>query len=134
MIQARKWQQLHDKMQDLKIFEEDCLEKFIIGSGSGGQKLHKTASCVCLQHRPTGIVIKCQQTRSRESNRYYARQRLCEKIDVLINKEKSARMREIEKIRQQKRKRSKRAKQKILDAKHQRSSVKETRKKPDSES
>lgn len=129
MITSKKQKQLYEKMRLLGIREEDFIEKYIIGSGRGGQKLQKTASCVYLQHIPTGIEIKCQQTRSRESNRYYARQRLCEKIDELLNREKSEKQREIEKIRHQKRKRSRRAKQKILEDKHHRSALKETRKK-----
>ncbi len=131
MIQQKKWQQLKDKMQTLLIREEDLVEKYILGSGSGGQKLHKTASCVYLQHRPTGIEIKCQKSRYRETNRYYARQRLCEKIEVLVLREKSAKQREIEKIKKQKRRRSKRAKEKILQDKHQRSQTKVRRRKPD---
>jgi len=131
MIQQKKWEQLRQKMKMLNIFEDDLTERFIIGSGRGGQKLQKTASCVYLRHHPTGIEVKCQQDRSREKNRYYARQRLCGKIEALLLREKSERQQAIEKIRQQKKRRSRRAKQKILDEKHHRADVKETRKKPD---
>lgn len=131
MVTSKKWQQLHHQMENLEIFEADLKEKFIIGSGRGGQKLQKTASCVYLQHLPSGIEIKCQDTRSRENNRYYARRRLCEKIEEAVLKEKSARQQAMEKIRRQKRRRSRRAKQKILDEKHHRTAIKQTRKKPD---
>ncbi|MFW3145132.1 peptide chain release factor-like protein, partial [Legionella pneumophila] len=57
-------------MSNLHIYETDLSEKFIIGSGKGGQKLHKTASTVYLKHLPTGMEIKCQESRSREDNRY----------------------------------------------------------------
>lgn len=120
MITRTKWQQLYVRMFSLGINEEDVTEKFILGSGSGGQKVNKTNSCVWLKHEPTGITIKCQQERSRELNRYYARQRLCDKLDAQINQSKSEREQAIAKIRRQKRKRSKRAKEKMLaDKKHQ---------------
>ena len=130
MITQEKWQKLRDKMQSLDIVEEDLSEKFILGSGRGGQNLQKTSSCVALKHLPTGIQIKCQQGRSREENRFYARRRLCEKIEELRFKGKSEKQQAIEKLRRQKRRRSRRAKQKILDDKSHKSQIKQTRKKP----
>lgn len=50
---------------------------------------NKTNSAVQLKHIPTGIVVKCQETRSREQNRKLARQHLAEKIDDLLNGENS---------------------------------------------
>jgi protein subunit release factor B len=120
---------LSERMERLGIRESDLIEKFILGSGSGGQKINKTSSCVYLKHIPTGIEIKCQKERSRELNRLYARRELCEKIEERISLEKSARQKAIEKIRRQKRKRSKRAQEKILANKKHRSEIKELRKK-----
>lgn len=125
-----KEEALHQKMESLHIREEDLVEKFILGSGSGGQKINKTSSCVYLKHLQTGIEVKCQKTRSRELNRYYARKELAEKIQEKISQEKSERQKEIEKIRRQKKKRSKRAQQKILLDKRHRGEVKTLRKKP----
>lgn len=130
MITTKRWQQLRLWMAQLDILEDDFLEKFILGSGKGGQKLHKTASTVYIQHRSSGIEIKCQQDRSRDANRYYARKRLCEKIEVIQLGEKSKQQQAIEKKRRQKRRRSRKAQQKMLEQKHQRASLKETRKKP----
>jgi protein subunit release factor B len=90
MITGEKWQQLYERMLLLGILEENLIEKFILGSGSGGQKINKTSSCVWLKHEPSGIVVKCQKERSRELNRYYARQLLCDKLDKKINQAKSA--------------------------------------------
>lgn len=117
-------------MERLGIKEEDLQEKFILGSGRGGQNLQKTSSCVWLKHTPTGHEVKCQKERSRELNRYYARVRLCDKIDEEINKEKSQKQMEFEKIRRQKQRRTRRQKEKVLEAKRQRSALKETRKAP----
>ena len=130
MISQKKWQRLQCWMDTLGIKEEDLKEQFIIGSGSGGQKLHKTASCVLLLHDKSNTQIKCQNSRSRETNRYYARMRLCEKIDEALNQEKSKRQQEIEKIRKQKKKRRKRHKD-IADKRHK-SQLKNSRKSPDS--
>lgn len=129
MITREKWQQLHVRMFSLGIFEEDLIEKFILGSGSGGQKINKTSSCVWLKHEPTGITVKCQKERSRELNRYFARRRLCEKLDIKINQSKSEQELAIAKIRRQKRKRSKRAKEKMLADKRYQAIKKQGRKK-----
>jgi len=133
MITQKKWQQLQAWMEELGISEKDITEQFILGSGSGGQKLHKTASTVLLQHKSSGITIKCQEQRSREANRFYARKRLCEKIDVIQKGEKSRKQQAIEKIRRQKRRRSRRTQKKILEEKRQRGELKEKRKKPDTD-
>ena len=111
---------LESRMKQLGIQEEDLIEKFILGSGKGGQKVNKTSSCVYLKHIPTGIEIKCQKDRSRELNRFLARRELCDKIEELQSREKSKKRQAIEKIRRQKRKRSKRAKEKILSSKRHR--------------
>lgn len=130
MITREKWQQLHVRMHSLGIDEADLIEKFILGSGSGGQKINKTSSCVWLKHLPSGITIKCQQARSRAMNRYIARQRLCDKIDFQKNQEKSEHQQAVEKIRRQKKRRSSKTKRKMLaDKKHQ-AGRKQTRKKP----
>ncbi|KAF2810582.1 uncharacterized protein BDZ99DRAFT_347894, partial [Mytilinidion resinicola] len=67
----------------LVIPENDIIENFLKGSGPGGQKINKTSSAVQLKHIPTGIVIKCQDTRSRSQNRKVARRLLSEKIEEL---------------------------------------------------
>lgn len=130
MIRQEKWDELRRKMSDLGIVEDDLIEKFILGSGRGGQNLQKTSSCVYLKHVPTGIEIKCQRERSRDMNRYFARKELCEKIETQVFKIKTAKVHEIEKKRRQKRKRSKRAQQKVLENKKHRGEVKEMRGRP----
>ncbi|MAS97103.1 MAG: peptide chain release factor-like protein [Verrucomicrobiales bacterium] len=68
---------LEQRMKRAGILEEDLEERFVLGSGSGGQKINKTASCVYLKHVPTRIEVSCQDSRSRERNREIARSRLC---------------------------------------------------------
>ena len=118
------------RMAKLGITEDSLLEKFIHGSGSGGQKINKTASCVYLKHLPSGIEVKCQQQRSRELNRFLARRELCERLEEIREGRKSARQQAIEKIRRQKRRRSRRAKNRMLDAKSKHAEKKNLRKPP----
>ena len=132
MIRQEKKESLQKRMEVLGIKEEDLIEKFILGSGSGGQKINKTSSCVYLKHLPTGLEVKCQKDRSRELNRYYARLELCDQIDEKINKVKTERQQLIEKKRRQKRRRSKKAQEKVLSNKKVHSAKKAMRHSPKS--
>lgn len=132
MITKDKWDKLVARMLSLGINEANLVEKFILGSGRGGQKLQKTASTVYLKHLPSGLEIKCQYSRSREDNRYFARERLCEKLHAILCDEKTKEQQRIEKIKRQKKRRSRKAKQKILDEKLKQSQLKISRKKPES--
>jgi peptide chain release factor len=129
-ISKEKQDALLQRLESLGVREGDLLEKFILGSGSGGQKINKTSSCVYLKHLPTGLEVKCQQDRSREMNRYLARKELCEKIEEIRFQEKSERKKEIEKIRRQKKRRSRKSKEKMRKDKEVRSAKKESRQKP----
>ena len=133
MITAQKWQKLAIWMRSLGIQEADLTEKFVWGGVSGGKKINKPSSCFWIKHAPSGLIVKCQEGRSQEMNRYYARERLCEKLDFLFKKEKSAHQQQIEKIRRQKKRRTRKAKQKILADKAHQAVRKKTRRKPEAE-
>ncbi len=132
MIGKDKFEELERRMEQLGIHKDDMIEKFILGSGKGGQKINKTSSCVYLKHIPTGIEIKCQQDRSRETNRYLARRELCDRIDYQIHKVKTDKQHQVEKIRRQKRRRSRRSKEKMLVGKKLRGEHKTHRQEPKS--
>ncbi|HAZ16059.1 MAG TPA: peptide chain release factor-like protein [Parachlamydiales bacterium] len=119
------------RMKNLGIQETDLMEKFILGSGSGGQKVNKTSSCVYLRHEPTGLEVKCHKERSRELNRYYARLRLCELLEKENAHIKTEKEKLIEKKRRQKRRRSRKAKEKMLAAKRERAQLKMLRHLPE---
>lgn len=127
MINKDKKEKLAKDLGAAGIFEEDIEEKFILGSGSGGQKINKTASTVHLKHLPTGITVRCGKDRMREANRFFARRRLLEKILAEREGAKSKKMQEIARLRKQKKRRSKKAKEKMLEEKKRRSSIKENR-------
>jgi len=126
-VNAAKERMLLERMARLGIREADIREEFIRGSGHGGQKINKTSSCVQLLHGPTGLQVKCQQTRQRALNRFLARRELCEKIADRVLGEQSARRQEFEKIRRQKRRRSRRQRAAMLEAKHFHSLKKQSR-------
>lgn len=126
-VSPQKEQDLLARMASLGVREQDLEETFIRGSGPGGQHVNKTNTCVLLIHRPSGISVRCQASRSQGLNRFYARRILVEKIERQRLGEASAEQQRIEKIRRQKRKRSRRAKAKMLDDKRQRAQKKSGR-------
>ena len=113
-LTAEKIAALEERMAKLGLTEGDLVEKFVRGSGSGGQKINKTSSCVFLKHLPSGLCVKCQLDRSRELNRYLARRELCDQLEVIRDGKASARIQAIEKLRRQKRRRSQRSKQRSI--------------------
>lgn len=132
-VSKKKIDALKQKMAELGIKESDLEEKFILGSGKGGQKLHKTSSCVYLKHLPTKIAIKCQAERSRAFNRFLARRYLCERIEENVYQIKTKKRQLAEKIRRQKKRRSRKQKEKMLEEKRKHSEKKSLRHPPNVE-
>lgn len=107
-VTPQKEAELLSRMAACGVNEADLDESFIRGSGSGGQKINKTSSCVQLIHRPTGLEVKVQKARSQALNRFFARRRLCELIEEQTLGKKSPEARRQEKIRKQKKRRKRR--------------------------
>ena len=129
MISPETIARIKELMAEASVFEEDLDESFILGGGPGGQKTNKTSSVVRLSHEPSGISVRCGETRSRETNRWLARRLLAETILEREHRRKSTEQQRREKVRRQKRRRSRRQKQKMLDDKHAHSAVKALRRK-----
>jgi len=119
--------QLAQRMAALGVREADLQESFVASSGPGGQNVNKTATCVMLVHRPTGLQVKCQVTRQQGMNRLLARQLLLDKIEAVRRARLQALQAEREKLRRQKRGRSRAAKQRMLANKAHRATKKEFR-------
>jgi len=126
-VSSDKEKQLAERMLALGVREQDIDEQFVRSSGAGGQNVNKVSSCVVLHHRPSGIRVKCQQERSQGINRFLARRILLDKIEAKVSSVKTAEQQRIAKIRRQKRKRSRRAKLRMLDDKHRQAEKKDRR-------
>src|SRR5437870_12723240 len=109
--------QLAQRMIALGVKEGDIEESFVRSGGHGGQNVNKSATCVMLLHRPTGLQVKCQTARQQGLNHFFARRLLLDKIEMLQKGYVAAKRAAFEKIRRQKRRRSRRAKERMLAAK-----------------
>ena len=127
MIAPETIARIRQLMDEASVYEEDLDESFILGGGPGGQKTNKTSNVVRLAHEPSGLMVRCGETRSRETNRWLARRMLAELILEREHRRKSAATAAREKVRRQKRRRSRRQKQKMLADKHAHSEVKRLR-------
>ena len=116
-----------EKAARLKVEPVDIVEQFVRGGGAGGQKINKTSSAVLVKHLPTGIEVKCQVNREQSRNRISAYKLLIDKIEDKVLGAKSERAMRVFKLRKQKKHRSKRAKEKMIEGKRARAVLKSNR-------
>ena len=118
---------LAERMQRLGIRDADFEETFARSSGPGGQNVNKVATSVTLRHRPSGISVTVQDSRSQAVNRKLARERL---LDAIENAEEKRRVAEIAKRERERRRKAPRPaalKRKILESKRKRGELKKRR-------
>jgi len=108
----------------------DVEERFILGSGRGGQKIQKTSSCVWLRHRPTGLEIRCQRERSQSANRELAWSELCAKLEERQRAELARHKDEREQSRRRNRQKSRGQKIRMIQSKKHRAGIKAHRGRP----
>ena len=113
-ISPQKEEELKARMQRLGVAESEIEEAFLRSSGKGGQNVNKVATCVHLNHIPTGLIVKCQQERQQGLNRYRARCLLLDKIEQRQHLIKQAAIDRKEKERRRKRRRSQTTREKML--------------------
>jgi len=118
---------LSARMARLGIRESDLEEGFSRSSGPGGQNVNKVSTAVTLRHRPSGISVTVQDSRSQAVNRKLARGRLVDVIEKLEEKRRAADLAQREKARRRKSPRPPALKKKILESKRRRGELKRRR-------
>ena len=110
--------------------EDELEETFARSSGPGGQNVNKVSTAVTLRHRPSGLSVTVQDSRSQMRNRQLARERL---FDAVQRQKEEARQRKRAQAALERRRNSPRPprlKKKILESKRKRSALKKLRANP----
>lgn len=101
-ISQSKIEELKTRIERLNINLKDVEEKFIRGSGKGGQKKNKTSNCVRLYYPKLSLEVRMQEERKQSINRFLALRELIDKIEMIVSPGTSVKLKKIEKIKRRK--------------------------------
>jgi peptide chain release factor len=119
--------QIHARMAALGLSPADVEERFVRGTGPGGQKINKTSSTVWLRHIPTGTEVRCQRERFQSANRELAWAELCTKLESQRAAVQAQRQDEQQRDLRRTRQKSHRQKTRMIQAKKHRAKIKSRR-------
>ncbi|MCC6232289.1 MAG: peptide chain release factor-like protein [Verrucomicrobiales bacterium] len=121
---------LESRLRALGVDPAQVEEIFVRSGGHGGQNVNKTSTCVQLVHRPTGLVVKCQETRQQGRNRERAWWLLVERLEAARDRRRAEVVAQAEKERRRKRPRSRASKGRMLEGKARQGAKKVLRRRP----
>ncbi len=117
----------HVRVARLGLEPDDFDESFARSSGPGGQHVNKVSTAVTLRHRPSGLAVTAQDSRSQSANRELARTRLLDAIEQRRAQERQARVDAREKLRRQNAPRPRAVKRRMVQSKRHRAGIRAAR-------
>lgn len=76
-----------DDQVSFELDTNNVIKQYTRSRGKGGQNVNKVSSCVQLTHVPTGIQVRCEETRDQGKNTVLAYQRLADKLRSIAKAE-----------------------------------------------
>jgi peptide chain release factor len=119
--------QIEERLAALGVRREDVEERFVRGTGPGGQKINKTSSTVVLRHGPSEVEVRCQQERSQAVNRERAWELLCTRLEERRQAATAAQQQAREQERRRRRGKTPGQKRRMVADKRRRSGIKSKR-------